>query len=474
MKEVIGVPPGDGKMDLQEIIKATLRQQSEQATSEPHMSWGFVPPIPPPPPQGGMCPQDYGKSFPNQRAFSMTPIQHTESLAPKPPTMGNPDIFPKWITKTYHPSDPKDKDYGSKKALAKFFVNAKTMPHKEIVMAYFWSYHTPIEISDRVIFIEPPDSVMVAAITGASPDYALPPMATFRDAEVEKVWGHTLDKYLSQLYPRNIVSQPKGSSPVPEDSNPAIPAISLGPPHHNPAPQAALTGGWGMRPPQRPPEAPNEGWGQCIQKRPAEAPNEGWGGQKRPKPSDTAAFIDGSTTPDKGNGQPGGTNLANAFAEARDDSSMAISIAAPSQNTACLTKVLIDERFRLTSDAQKADFMALAHILGIKLSSKHFSKKCDRVCSLDEIVNAIISKYSGKVDPTKLPTTDQVNDTKVALKGSKHTKQLESNLAPALVTPLALTVAPVTVLIDAPTPGSDDSHQQESPEAKDAPVLNSQ
>ena len=259
---------------------------------------------------------------------------------------------------------------------------------------------------------------------------------------------------------------------MPENSNPAIPAISFEPLHRNPSPQVAQTGGWGTKPSQQPTEAPNEGWGQCVQKRSAEAPNEGWG-QKRPKPSDTAALIDDSTTPNKDKGLPGGTNLANAFAEARDDSSMARSIGAPSQNTACLTKVLIDERFKLTSDAQKADFMALAHILGIKLSSKHFSKQCDRACSLDEIVNAILSKYSGKVDPAKLPTADQVNETKMALKTSKHTKQLESNLAPALVTPLALT-EPLTVLIDAPTPGSDDSHQQESPEAKDAPVLNSQ
>ena len=75
MQEVIGVPSGDGKIDLQEIIQTTLRQQSEQATSEPpRTSWGFVPPIPPPPPQGGMCPQDYGKSFPHQKAFSLTPI----------------------------------------------------------------------------------------------------------------------------------------------------------------------------------------------------------------------------------------------------------------------------------------------------------------------------------------------------------------------------------------------------------------
>ena len=73
-----------------------------------------------------------------------------------------------------------------------------------------------------------------------------------------------------------------------------------------------------------------------------------------------------------------------------------------------------------------------------------------------------------------LPTTDQVNDTKLALKGSKHVKQLESNLAPALVTPVVLTVTPVTVHIEAPTPGSEDSQQQGSPEAVEAPVLDSQ
>ena len=38
----------------------------------------------------------------------MTPIQHVESLAPKPPTMGDPSIFPKWVTNIYHPSDPKN------------------------------------------------------------------------------------------------------------------------------------------------------------------------------------------------------------------------------------------------------------------------------------------------------------------------------------------------------------------------------
>ena len=272
---------------------------------------------------------------------------------------------------------------------------------------------------------------------------------------------------------------------MPENSNPAIPAISFEPLHRNPSPQVVQTGGWGTKPSQQPTEAPNEGWGQCVQKRPAEAPNEGWG-QKRPKPSDTAALIDDSTTPNKDKGLPGGTNLADAFrlasnpeaaaeaTEYRDDSSMARSIGAPSQNTACLTKVLIDERFKLSSSAQKADFMALAHILGIKLSAKHFSNQDDRACSLDEIVNAIISKYSGKVDPMMLPTTDQINDTKLALKGSKTLKQLESNLAPALVTPVVPTVAPVTVHIETPAPGSEDSQQQGSPEAVEAPVLDSQ
>jgi hypothetical protein len=153
---------------------------------------------------------------------------------------------------------------------------------------------------------------------------------------------------------------------------------------------------------------------------------------------------------------------------------MARSIAAPSQSTACLTKFLIDERFRLTIDAQKADFMALAHILGITLSSKHFSKPCDRACSLDEIVNAILAKHSGKVDPTKLPTADQVVKTKAALKTSKQTRQLESTLAPALVNPTTTTEHVHVAIGDVPTLGSHDSQQQESSKEKDTPVPGTQ
>ena len=91
--------------------------------------------------------------------------------------------------------------------------------------------------------------------------------------------------------------------------------------------------------------------------------------------------------------------------------------------------------------------------------------------SLNEIVNAVISKYSGQVDPSMLPTAAQVAEAKQTLKGKK---QLASNLAPALVTPVVpTTVAPVTVHIE--TPGSEDSQQQqESPEAVEKPVLNSQ
>ena len=66
----------------------------------------------------------------------------------------------------------------------------------------------------------------------------------------------------------------------------------------------------------------------------------------------------------------------------------------------------------LSTSAQKPDFMALAHILGITLSAKHFAKPDDRACSLDEIANAVISKYDGQVDPTKLPTTEQVAEVK--------------------------------------------------------------
>ena len=132
----------------------------------------------------------------------------------------------------------------------------------------------------------------------------------------------------------------------------------------------------------------------------------------------------------------------------------------------------MDEQFKLSSTAQKADFMALAHILGITLSAKHFAKPDDRACSLDEIVNAVISKYDGKVDPTKLPTTEQVAEVKQTLKGSKQLKQLTSTLAPALITPaVPATVPPVTVHIE--TPGSEDS-QQESSEAVEEPGLNSQ
>ena len=116
--------------------------------------------------------------------------------------------------------------------------------------------------------------------------------------------------------------------------------------------------------------------------------------------------------------------------------------------------------------------MALAHILGITLSAKHFAKPHDRACSLNEIVNAVISKYSGQVDPSMLPTSEQVNEVKQALKGSKHLRQLTSTLATALTTPVVpTTVPPVTVHIE--TPGSEDS-QQESPEAVEEPVLNSQ
>ena len=73
-----------------------------------------------------------------------------------------------------------------------------------------------------------------------------------------------------------------------------------------------------------------------------------------------------------------------------------------------------------------------------------------------------------------LPTSDQVNEVKLALKGSKQLKQLDTTLAPALVTPVApTTVAPVAVHIE--THGSEDSQQQQdSPEAVEAPVLNSQ
>ena len=125
-----------------------------------------------------------------------------------------------------------------------------------------------------------------------------------------------------------------------------------------------------------------------------------------------------------------------------------------------------------SSTAQKADFMALAHILGITLSAKHFAKPDDRACSLDEIANAVIFKYDGTVDPTKLPTPEQVAKVKQTLKGSKQLKQLASNLAPALITPVVPAgMLPVTVRIG--TPGSEDS-QQESAAAMEAPVFNSQ
>ena len=86
-------------------------------------------------------------------------------------------------------------------------------------------------------------------------------------------------------------------------------------------------------------------------------------------------------------------------------------------------------------------------------------------------MNAIISKYDGKVDPTKLPTPEQVAAVKQTLKGSKQLKQLASTLAPALLAPvIPAGVLPVTVQID--TPGSEDT-QQEGSEAVE-PVLNSQ
>ena len=167
--------------------------------------------------------------------------------------MGDPSIFPKWVTKIYHPSDPKDPDYGNKKAMTKFFEHATTMKNREIIMAYFWSYHTPIKASSRVIFIEPPDCVIVSVLNGDCTDYALPPMSTFRDAEVEKAWGHILDDYLARLYPKNIVSQPEKADEVL-----AIPALPFSLPART-IPPVLEPGGWGRKPP--------------AQKRSADAPD---------------------------------------------------------------------------------------------------------------------------------------------------------------------------------------------------------
>ena len=124
----------------------------------------------------------------------------------------------------------------------------------------------------------------------------------------------------------------------------------------------------------------------------------------------------------------------------------------------------------LSSTAQKAGFMALAHIQRITLSAKHFAEPEDRACSLDEIENAVLSKYHGDVDPSKLSTTAQVAEAKQTLKGKK---QLAWNLAPALLVPV-VPAAMQTVHVQTGPPVSEESQQESGGDTEGALVLTDQ
>ena len=302
----------------------------------------------------------------NSKAYKVTPVQPNAHFPLPPARKMDPTIFPLWTHKQYHPIDPNDPEYSCEWKQEQYYARCKTNSDRDILAAHWWSYHTSSCFG--CTFTEPADCVIISVLSQSLPANAgivLQPLTAIRDPDLANAWDSTLSAYLQAVFP---ASYPQ---PV-EDQQPS--GGTMGPPPVRSRPQ-------------------------CVD---------------QTSPVKLAPPAGVATTPPITLGEP-----------PSDNSSMVGGVVA-SSNTANFCKAMIEERFKLASIAQKADFVALASILGITLSPSTFSSADNRQICIDEIAEAILKRG---VDTSNIPSIAEVKKMKAELSSKRA---LDTEMTPAL------------------------------------------